>query len=410
MYPAISIHAPREGSDVTRPAGTAAACNHFYPRSPRGERLGAALAAAAELVISIHAPREGSDGYILQRINANVLFLSTLPARGATQFCNTLAFQTVFLSTLPARGATSSMAAMCKTWTFLSTLPARGATFLVIQFRPGHADFYPRSPRGERPRLVWCPKKEIHDFYPRSPRGERRSPSPDAGRANAVFLSTLPARGATASARKRKLGAKFLSTLPARGATPQSVRGAEKYKTFLSTLPARGATSWAAVTVWAWAISIHAPREGSDVAVPRNRAVGMQFLSTLPARGATAWAVSAPDDRAFLSTLPARGATQRDCRQNCPAAISIHAPREGSDRGIPDAITLGWIHFYPRSPRGERLDSHLQISVVECISIHAPREGSDEAPACTWLTCTLFLSTLPARGATADQHGQLCSC
>ena len=57
------------------------------------------------------------------------------------------------------------------------------------------------------------------NFYPRSPRGERPE---DAQRmaAPASFLSTLPARGATslmpASLRISKI---FLSTLPARGAT-----------------------------------------------------------------------------------------------------------------------------------------------------------------------------------------------
>ena len=34
----ISIHAPREGSDI-RPTTTAAGAKNFYPRSPRGERL-----------------------------------------------------------------------------------------------------------------------------------------------------------------------------------------------------------------------------------------------------------------------------------------------------------------------------------------------------------------------------------
>ena len=78
----ISIHAPREGSDLWGwPASSAT--SYFYPRSPRGERLSPLLelyvqpaflstlparGATAEaqnykktLLISIHAPREGSD-------------------------------------------------------------------------------------------------------------------------------------------------------------------------------------------------------------------------------------------------------------------------------------------------------------------------------------------------------------
>ena len=57
--------------------------------------------------------------------------------------------------------------------------------------------------------------------------------------------------------------------------------------------------------------------------------------------------------------------------------ISIHAPREGSDAGRDD----------------------LREGVG--ISIHAPREGSDSArPAAASTSLMLFLSTLPARGAT----------
>ena len=57
-----------------------------------------------------------------------------------------------------------------------------------------------------------------------------------------LFLSTLPARGATgARAKVLRSGGIFLSTLPARGATnvPGGVAGLDE---FLSTLPARGAT------------------------------------------------------------------------------------------------------------------------------------------------------------------------
>ena len=57
---AISIHAPREGSDT---AFWRSSCRHgyFYPRSPRGERRMAAPASGMTTNISIHAPREGSD-------------------------------------------------------------------------------------------------------------------------------------------------------------------------------------------------------------------------------------------------------------------------------------------------------------------------------------------------------------
>ena len=185
-----------------------------------------------------------------------------------------------------------------------------------------------------------------------------------------------------------------------RGERPNSLRFSLKAFIFLSTLPARGATNKDEGTISLLEISIHAPREGSDpkpgafvnrncgisIHAPRegsdrknHRVVQQQrhfyprsprgerqqerflytgqtnfyprsprgerpngtiptlrpstFLSTLPARGATGetkhrWNTWNP----FLSTLPARGATWRGALAPAIAGISIHAPREGSDR------------------------------------------------------------------------------
>ena len=126
---------------------------------------------------------------------------------------------------------------------------------------------------------------------------------------NAIFLSTLPARGATVY-RHVGLAVKvlFLSTLPARGATVFQ-RGCINVKCqFLSTLTARGATDGRTGAVVVLAISIHAPREGSD----RIDAPALQLL-----------------------------------------LISIHAPREGSDQRR-QTLPPTAHYFYPRSPRGER--------------------------------------------------------
>ena len=58
---------------------------------------------------------------------------------------------------------------------FLSTLPARGATGQQLAYPQAGPDFYPRSPRGER--------QDEASFTATA----------------LVFLSTLPARGATVS-------------------------------------------------------------------------------------------------------------------------------------------------------------------------------------------------------------------
>ena len=135
----ISIHAPREGSDVLLPR-SGCSLSYFYPRSPRGERrldgpqstqkvveflstlpargatLPFSLGARTSKAISIHAPREGSD----------------LTAEGVALMRRT------FLSTLPARGATDGGYRRARTGGFLSTLPARGATIYAPGF---HEDF-----------------------------------------------------------------------------------------------------------------------------------------------------------------------------------------------------------------------------------------------------------------------------
>mgnify|MGYP000801748745 CR=1 FL=1 len=147
---------------------------HFNPRSPHGER------------------RDGSSLSII-----DFVFQPTLPARGATKMTTGL---------------------RASTFEFQPTLPARGATVSRdVSGRPG-ANFNPRSPHGERLRLVFRSRREwsisthaprtgsdttnciveisTTHFNPRSPHGERRGlllvrwdiPS---------FQPTLPARGAT---------------------------------------------------------------------------------------------------------------------------------------------------------------------------------------------------------------------
>ena len=55
----------------------------------------------------------------------------------------------------------------------------------------------------------------------------------------------------------------------------------------------------------------------------------------------------------FLSALPARGATMPLPSRWTMQLISIRAPREGSDRRVLRA-KIHPKNFYPRSPRGER--------------------------------------------------------
>ena len=103
----------------------------------------------------------------------------------------------------------------------------------------------------------------------------------------------------------------------------------------------------------------------------------------------------------FLSTPSARRATTVDSPCAHCQAISIHALREEGDRSMKPG-SMHWCNFYPRPPRGGRLDSVIPGAVVvgdfyprpprggrpgvaayngllEKISIHALREEGDSA-------------------------------
>ena len=127
-----------------------------------------------------------------------------------------------------------------------------------------------------------------YNFNPRSPYGERLIPS-GLMQHTGLFQSTLPVRGATLYFLLNIATFEFQSTLPVRGAT------ADAQKPMLVTL----------------------------------------FQSTLPVRGATICPICGEPVRVFQSTLPVRGATPHEYPGGRAAAISIHAPRTGSDFPLP---------------------------------------------------------------------------
>ena len=177
MHPVIiTIHAPREGSDMLTTAQKTPK-SYFNPRSPRGERLpfiifiisqkqfqstlparGATRSRAflrLSRAISIHAPREGSDFIICIVCLLTNLFQSTLPARGATRrYSYRISSRAGFQSTLPARGATGCGGGWGEKRGISIHAPREGSdiiAFWAIQY-PGN--FNPRSPRGERPSAI----------------------------------------------------------------------------------------------------------------------------------------------------------------------------------------------------------------------------------------------------------------
>ena len=122
------------------------------------------------------------------------------------------------------------------------------------------------------------------------------------------FQSTLPAWGATPSADCSFRRSQFQSTLPAWGATPCIARDRRLCR-FQSTLPAWGATPGCFPVSSMY--SYFNPRS------PRGERPRPCLISS--------------SGRIFQSTLPAWGATPLVGKYPTFSAISIHAPRVGSD-------------------------------------------------------------------------------
>ena len=100
-------------------------------------------------------------------------------------------------------------------------------------------------------------------------------------------------------------------------------------------------------------ISIHAPRTGSDSGGGALRMAQGQFQSTLPARGATRLCTPPPAACRYFNPRSPHGERPSGQQSRQRPAISIHAPRTGSDL------------CYERP------------AITDWISIHAPRTGSD---------------------------------
>ena len=87
------------------------------------------LIACEESQISIHAPLAGRDEMERLIADANALFQSTRPSRGATGTIRAaITGRRSFQSTRPSRGATGVIFKLVDLVKFQSTRPSRGAT------------------------------------------------------------------------------------------------------------------------------------------------------------------------------------------------------------------------------------------------------------------------------------------
>ena len=169
--------------------------------------------------------------------------------------------------------------------TFLSTLSLRRAT--------------------EPPRVI---REPAANFYPRSPCGERQNGYLDTRRRDAISIHALLAESDEPAARRHDKDNVFLSTLSLRRATVGAVLKLPCILDFYPRSPCG-----------------ERPIVNNIVFMPGK------FLSTLSLRRATIQAMGRLKERLFLSTLSLRRATSfgNSCTQAVP--ISIHALLAESD-------------------------------------------------------------------------------
>ena len=149
------------------------------------------------------------------------------------------------------------------------------------------------------------------------------------------------------------------------------------------------------------AISIHALREEGD---RLDQTIDQQaeiFLSTPSARRATFLVHSSVPNDAINISIPAlrEEGDAKVCRLCMRFGISIHALREEGDTRHSRHSTSN-TNFYPRPPRGGRLQNIMMRAEQIWISIHALREEGDPVFANLGEQAILFLSTPSARRAT----------
>ena len=212
--------------------------------------------------------------------------------------------------------------------------------------------FYPRPPRGGRPR---GPRKESQNpeisIHALREEGDTVCFSPNSSRLN---FYPRPPRGG----RPRRLESARMCTdfypRPPRGGRPLQSIHAHTLFDFYPRPPRGGRLQHRSDQAAAERISIHALREEGDGTYKSGTGSPRAFLSTPSARRATYYNSNGLNIILFLSTPSARRATLTFSLNFCKSRISIHALREEGDQIRVFELILVQ-DFYPRPPRGGRL-------------------------------------------------------
>ena len=309
---------------------------HFYPRSPCGERPVVYGAGFAHGEISIHALLAESDQG-LPHLDIRALdFYPRSPCGERRRKQQVHELWLGFLSTLSLRRATICGRSATTCARFLSTLSLRRATGAALWRADRLADFYPRSPCGERP-----------------------SPQPQLPSCLG-FLSTLSLRRATST----NLSLSISNGISIHALLAESDAVAcgcmMDAVLFLSTLSLRRATALRLVALLLFSISIHALLAESDLPAPYCGSGHPISIHALLAESD--------------GSLPA---VRRRSGHFYPRSPCGERP----------AVMMCWArgqYFYPRSPCGERRTPgalfHLVLTFLSTLSLRRAtqlRKASD---------------------------------
>ena len=229
---------PREGGDVRTYEGSTSNC------------------------ISIHAPREGGDVTPTCWITGTSDFNPRPPRGGRPLVSMVPPSKLVFQSTPPARGATAGHYLTVPAQVISIHAPREGGDMGASRSARALKNFNPRPPRGGRQDcLVPCPCPAY--FNPRPPRGGRLIFASHLCMGHFISIHA-PREGGDGVDLPNAVLLRYFNPRPPRGGRLVAAMRDDTRVIFQSTPPARGGDAPSHSVAIIVRISIHAPREGGD--------------------------------------------------------------------------------------------------------------------------------------------------
>ena len=236
------------------------------------------------------------------------------------------------------------------------------------------ANFYPRPPRGGRPKISHNPtfssvisihalreegdwqalldRADPDDFYPRPPRGGRLLPHKRDFAGPQISIHALREEGDAWICAQSKTLTHFYPRPPRGGRRFPGLVG-HLHVLFLSTPSARRATVQLAAGPRLRGISIHALREEGDPPAAAPVSSISDFYPRPPRGGRPTSGLRTPPTPIFLSTPSARRATF-DVDDESYKAIFLSTPSARRATWSTVCWPTASPNFYPRPPRGGR--------------------------------------------------------